>query len=486
MGTSKSSYETTGLLIFTLVCLIIEGWCLTANASKLSSQVVEDFFDGNAYAATSVKRWAVLVAGSNGWDNYRHQADVCHAYQILRKGGVSDKNIIVFMYDDIASNKNNPRPGVIINKPDGKDVYRGVPKDYTGHNVNTNNLYAVILGNKTALKGGSRKVVDSGPDDYIFIYYADHGGVGLLGMPEGDYVFAKDLIDVLKKKHAARAYKKMLLYIEACESGSIFEGLLPKNLNIYATTASNSQENSYATYCPGDSLAEFDTCLGDLYSISWMEDCDKKDLHKETLGEQYEEVRKRTADGTDGADKLSSHVMQYGSSTLRRDLVSYYMGINPTASSSSYTSEDEIHLPSSVSLSRVKSVAQRDADLLHFWHKFNTAPTGSQQKLEAKKQLDDEISHRKHVDNSINQIGKLLFGFENSSRVLNKVRPPGIPPVDDWQCLKKLVTTYEDHCGPLSSYGMKYTRAIANMCNAGVTTDQMIAASVKTCIQNNL
>ena len=61
------------------------------------------------------------------------QADVCHAYQILRKGGVSDKNIIVFMYDDIASNRNNPMPGVIINKPNGKDVYRGVPKVITLH-----------------------------------------------------------------------------------------------------------------------------------------------------------------------------------------------------------------------------------------------------------------------------------------------------------------------------------------------------------------
>ena len=27
--------------------------------------------------------WAVLVAGSRGWDNYRHQADVCHAYQVI-------------------------------------------------------------------------------------------------------------------------------------------------------------------------------------------------------------------------------------------------------------------------------------------------------------------------------------------------------------------------------------------------------------------
>jgi legumain len=27
--------------------------------------------------------WAVLIAGSNTWYNYRHQADVFHAYQML-------------------------------------------------------------------------------------------------------------------------------------------------------------------------------------------------------------------------------------------------------------------------------------------------------------------------------------------------------------------------------------------------------------------
>ena len=32
------------------------------------------------------------------------------------------------MYDDIAFNEENPRPGVIINSPHGNDVYKGVPK----------------------------------------------------------------------------------------------------------------------------------------------------------------------------------------------------------------------------------------------------------------------------------------------------------------------------------------------------------------------
>lgn len=53
---------------------------------------------------------------------------MCHAYQLLIKGGVKEENIVVFMYDDIANNKQNPRPGVIINHPQGPDVYAGVPK----------------------------------------------------------------------------------------------------------------------------------------------------------------------------------------------------------------------------------------------------------------------------------------------------------------------------------------------------------------------
>ena len=46
----------------------------------------------------------------------------------MKAGGLKDENIIVFMYDDIANNTENPRPGVIINNPHGHDVYKGVPK----------------------------------------------------------------------------------------------------------------------------------------------------------------------------------------------------------------------------------------------------------------------------------------------------------------------------------------------------------------------
>ena len=54
-------------------------------------------------------------------------------------------------------------------------------QDYTGDDVTVDNFLAALLGNKTALTGGSGKVVDSGPNDHIFIFYSDHGGAGVLG-----------------------------------------------------------------------------------------------------------------------------------------------------------------------------------------------------------------------------------------------------------------------------------------------------------------
>uniref|UniRef100_A0A1D1YQ47 Vacuolar-processing enzyme n=1 Tax=Anthurium amnicola TaxID=1678845 RepID=A0A1D1YQ47_9ARAE len=428
--------------------------------------------DGEEFTGT---RWAVLVAGSSGYKNYRHQADVCHAYQIMKKGGLKDENIIVLMYDDIAYNEENPRPGIIINHPQGENVYAGVPKDYVGKDVTVNNFFAALLGNKSALTGGSGKVVDSGPDDHIFVFYSDHGGAGVLGMPTYPFLYADDLVDVLKKKHALGSYRSLVFYLEACESGSIFEGLLPDGVNIYATTASNAEESSWGTYCPGEFPSpppEYYTCLGDLYSVAWMEDSDRHNLRSESLKQQYHLVKARTS--VHDTYRYGSHVMQYGDLALNTQDLFMYIGTNPE--NENYTFVESNSLPS---FSR--AVNQRDADLLYFWNKFRKSADGSPSKLNAQKQLLDTMSHRLHVDNSIELVGKLLFGSKKGTEVLKAVRPAGQPVVDDWGCLKTMVRTFETHCGSLSQYGMKHMRSIANICNAGVSKEMMAEAAAEAC-----
>lgn len=84
-------------------------------------------------------------------------------------------------------------------------------------------------------------MIESGPNDHVFVNFVDHGAPGLVAFPE-DELSALDFMKTVMKMHKEKRYGKMLLYFEACESGSMFEGLLPKNISVFATTAANSDE----------------------------------------------------------------------------------------------------------------------------------------------------------------------------------------------------------------------------------------------------
>ena len=92
-------------------------------------------------ALAAADNQAVLVAGSDGYWNYRHQADVSHAYQIMRRGGIPADHIITMMYNDAAYDWDNPFPGQLYNRPgdDSPDVYAGVVIDYENKEVSVDN-----------------------------------------------------------------------------------------------------------------------------------------------------------------------------------------------------------------------------------------------------------------------------------------------------------------------------------------------------------
>ncbi|KAJ7570670.1 hypothetical protein O6H91_01G130800 [Diphasiastrum complanatum] len=383
------------------------------------------------------------------------------------------------MYDDIASHPDNPRPGVVINHPQGSDVYEGVPKDYTGNDVTVSNFFAVLLGDKSRVQGGSGKVINSGPEDHIFVFYSDHGGPGVLGMPSSPNLYANDFVEVLRQKHAAGTFKEMVIYLEACESGSILEGLLPDGLNIYATTASNAEENSWGTYCPGmfpPPPPEFGTCLGDLYSVSWMEDSEIHNLKRETLRDQYFTVRERTSNHN--TYRAGSHVMQYGDVQIGTEHVSKYLGFDSSNENVSWPYLGNGHTGFS---SGQQGINQRDADLVYFWQKYNKAKDGSEQKMHALNEIIDILRRRMYLDKSVELLSKLLFGSDAGLAIAKAVRPAGKPLVDDWNCLKDMVSKFEASCGPLAQYGMKHMRTFANFCNAGITADTMASASSELC-----
>jgi legumain len=102
-------------------------------------------------SAEITDHWALLVAGSSGFVNYRHQADVCHAYHLLLDQGIPENQIITMAFDDIVWDDENPVPGKLFNKQDGQDVYEGCKLDYSGKDVHAQNFIAIMKGDQESL-----------------------------------------------------------------------------------------------------------------------------------------------------------------------------------------------------------------------------------------------------------------------------------------------------------------------------------------------
>ncbi|XP_027725968.1 legumain [Vombatus ursinus] len=403
------------------------------------------------------KHWIVIVAGSSGWDNYRHQADACHAYQIVHRNGIPDEQIIVMMYDDIADDQENPTKGIIINRPNGTDVYKGVPKDYTQDDVTPENFLAVLRGDAEAVKNkGSGKVLKSGPKDHVFVYFTDHGAPGLLAFPNDD-LHVRDLNKTIHYMHQHKRYKKMVFYIEACESGSMMNHL-PDNINVYATTAANPAESSYACY--------FDegrgTYLGDWYSVNWMEDSDVEDLTKETLHKQFQLVKKHTN---------TSHVMQYGNKTISHMKVMQFQGMKHQSSSAiSLPPVKHLDLTPSpdvpIEILKRKLMATNDAN-------------------ESKKIVDKLQAHlqaRTIIQKAVQQIVSVVTASSIQTEKMLSERWT----LTAHDCYMAAVTHFKTHCfnwhSPMYEYALRQLYVFVNLCEGAHPLDRIKLAMDTVCL----
>jgi legumain len=132
-----------------------------------------------------------------------------------------------------------------------------------------------------------------------------------------NFFSVKQLKQTILAMHDKGLYGELVFYLEACESGSMFEGILPSNLNVLAITASNATESSWGAFCD-EPL--FDTCLGDLFSINWLDDSDTKDLRKELIQEQFDVIKQKTN---------LSNAMKYGKLDIMKEIVGNFEGIQP-------------------------------------------------------------------------------------------------------------------------------------------------------------
>ena len=393
-------------------------------------------------ALASAAEWAVLLAGSSGYGNYRHQSDVAHMYGVLTDHKYDPDHIIVFMYGDLPDSVCNPFPGTIYNHPGNnqRNYQEGLVIDYKQENHITKELYmAVLLGDVETAKKLSGlenpKVLKTTKEDNIFLYYIDHGGDNIIAMPEGSYFTSEELVGTIQKMYDNNMYNRLVYYLEACESGSMWQKL-PTNINAYALSSTHPDESSWGTYCPPDDDVvdgkHIGSCLGEVWSCFWLEQDDVADLKTLTLQKQFDDAKEFTK---------TSNPLQFGDMEIAKDVLVNY--ISGDVSRRKYLR------------SYAKPVSQwnsRENELL-YWK--NRALDANDKEAYAK--YLEVVEANLNADRYFTQLAKKVMGNEDTLLKTHIVEK-------NWPCYKAALDKYESTYG-FTEYSLKYARTLANMCS---------------------
>jgi ABC-type branched-subunit amino acid transport system substrate-binding protein len=209
---------------------------------------------GDYTPAARTGSWALLVAASDGWSNYRHQADVMAQYRVLRSRGVPASHIVVVMADDLATSAENPRPGDVPYVAGGPNLATGLAVDYPIGALTASDLMAILAGQASA---ALPHVLHSGPGDDVYVYVAGHGdATGIyLGLdnpvlePGLSYpVLTPALLgETVAQMSAQHAYRRILIVLDACQAGAFAPSITSPGALI-ATSAAASEDSLSTNY----------------------------------------------------------------------------------------------------------------------------------------------------------------------------------------------------------------------------------------------
>ena len=97
------------------------------------------------------------------------------------------------------------------------------------------------------------------------------------------------------------------------------------------------------------------------------------------------------------------------------------------------------------------AIDSRDVGLHYYYNLVMTDPTPENHAA-----LQAEIAHRVEVD----ALFEKMFGVE----FMEKVRSGDFADVEDFDCYRSMISTYEEKCQKLDDYSLKYARAFVEEC----------------------
>ena len=380
-------------------------------------------------AAGLSANWAVLMAGSRGYNNYRHQADVFNIYDLLKSRGFDPSHIITLAYNDVVNHKMNPFKGQIFSSADHRNVYPGDDcVDYQGRQANAENFIRVLLGDNK--KG---RALESTKDDDVFVYFNDHGAPGLLCVPSnnGPELYADQIRKTLKEMKEKAMFKRLFFVIEACYSGSVGNNITTDG--VFTLTAAGPTQSSYS--------ADWDSSI-DAFRTN--------EFTKQFVEFVEENPHKRVIDCVNHVAELTlrSHVTAYGDFNVAQAPLSTFLLDGPRRSVK----------PEKADESEPESNGIQTKFAFIEFLKRRLAKAVGKERDELERMLSQEQSRRQRASATFKSIAT-HFDPNGGFQHVTPVR--GL----DYNCYRACVEGYRLFCGEVDEYELPKLKIFGNLCS---------------------
>ncbi|KAF8057151.1 PIG-K [Scenedesmus sp. PABB004] len=201
--------------------------------------------------APHTSNWAVLVATSKYWYNYRHIANALSFYRTVKRLGIPDSHIVLMLAEEVACNARNAHPGAVFNDAGhALNVYGStVEVDYRGAEVTVENFIRVLTGrHDPAVPRPKRMLSDRGSN--VLVYISGHGGNEFMKFQDTAELMAQDVADAVQQMHEKGRYRELLLVVETCQAATLYSRITSPN--VLAMASSLKGESSYSHVTDAD------------------------------------------------------------------------------------------------------------------------------------------------------------------------------------------------------------------------------------------
>ena len=405
-------------------------------------------------ALVAADRFALIVAPRTPYVDYGVPSESCRLYNDLIKGGMKEENIILMSSKVIANHPSNPFPGQLFtdDSPDAPGVdYAQNCLDHIDYDE-SNFRGAFLLNLMTGDVDGVRKltgienpkVLNSGPDDEVMIYFTSHGMKNEIVVGDS-YIVKNDFYWAIHCMHDDQKFKHLLIFLETCYSGSMFEGLTLDD-GIFVITAADNNHESYESHCPPDDVVDgkaIGACLSCLWdnAMEWFIEGDSS----HTLDELFEHTHAKVAEQSQQNTSHFGDIEEMGKMTLRT-----FLGDLPARRFRSIRDDNTPKIAKSevpTHLAMWKAIRADKKDLAAALKNYQEAKFAA-----AKKEIE------------VMRLGRMLMNEKAADMALKA--PAEMYSVD---CVRELSNAFVEKCGHTYPFSESTINMLKNICLPGMS-----------------